>query len=114
MFPWSAVRALLVVVALLLPLPSVLRSKEKLTWAKAVVLGAWLVAISVILIGDVPSRLLYYFDATHTLLSAKFHFLGFMEKQLGGNPGYQLVADLVANGIQTLFLVAIAAGAYFW
>src|SRR5882672_1844313 len=116
MFPWQVVRALLVAAALILPLPAVLRRKdEKLTWAKAVLLGAWLFAITIVLIADAPSRILYWFDSTHALLSARYHFLGFMEKPLEGTiPGYQIVADIVANTVQGIFFMAIAAGAYFW
>jgi hypothetical protein len=114
MIPWSAVRAILVAVALLLPLPAILRSEKKLTWTKAVILGAWLIAITIILIGDVPSRILYWFDANHSPLAERFHFLGFMEKDLGGNPGYQVVADIVANTAQGVFFIIICAGTYFW
>jgi hypothetical protein len=118
MWPFGAVRALIVAVALILPLAMVVRRADekntKLTWASAVLLGAWLVAITIVLIGDIPSRILYWFDEVHAPLAEKFHFLGFWEKDLGGNPGYQVVADIVANTVQGMFFVAIAAGAYFW
>jgi hypothetical protein len=116
MFPWPVVRALLVAVALILPLPAVLRRKDqKLTWATAILLGAWLFAITIVLVGDVPSRILYWFDSTHADLAARYHFLGFMEKPLEGTiPGYQVVADIVANTVQGTFFLIIAAGAYFW
>jgi hypothetical protein len=117
MIPWDVVRALLVAVALMLPLPAVLKRKdEKLTWAKAILVGSWLLAISLVLIGDVPSRLLYWFDRSHEDLSAAIPLLGkIMERPLLGTiPGYQVVADIVANSVQGIFFVALAAGAYFW
>jgi hypothetical protein len=116
LFPWSVVRALLVALAIALPLPYVLRKSHetKLTWTQAVVLGAWLLAGTIVLIGDVPSRLLYWFDSTHALISAKWHFMAWQEKPLANNPGYQLIADIVANTVQGVFFVIIAAGAYFW
>lgn len=116
LFPWSVVRAFLVGVALLLPLPWVLRKgkTEKLSWTQAILVGSWLLAISIVLIGDVPSRILYWFDSTHALVSAKLHFMQWQEKPLANNPGYQLLADIVANSVQGIFFVAIAAGAYFW
>ena len=115
-FPWSVVRALLVALAIALPLPYVLKKSktEKLTWTKAVILGAWMLAGTIVLIGDVPSRLLYWFDSTHALISAKWHFMAWQEKQLANNPGYQLLADIVANTVQGIFFVLIAAGVYFW
>jgi hypothetical protein len=118
LFPWSVLRAFLVGVAIIIPLPIVLRRArardEKLTWTKAVLLGGWLIAISIVLIGEVPSRILYWFDSTHALISAKLHFMQWQEKQLANNPGYQLLADIVANTVQGIFFVIIAAAAYFW
>ncbi len=116
LFPWSVVRALVVAVVLCLPLPYVLRraKNEKITWVQSILVGSWLLAISIILIGDVPSRLLYWFDSTHALISAKLKFMQWQEKPFGGNPGYQLIADIVANTVQGIFFMIIAAGAYFW
>ncbi len=115
-FPWSVVRALLVGLAIALPLPWVLRRSrtEKLTWTKAILLGAWMLAGSIVLIGDVPSRILYWFDSTHAAISAHLHFMAWEEKPLANNPGYQLIADIVANSVQGIFFVLICAGVYFW
>lgn len=118
LFPWSVIRAFLVALALIIPLLIVLKRAhdrdEKLTWTKAVLLGSWLLAISIVLIGDVPSRILYWFDSTHALFSAKLHFMQFQEKPIANNPGYQLIADIVANSVQGVFFVIIAAATYFW
>ena len=114
--PWSTIRAILVGVAIAAPLPYIWRksSEKRLTWVTAVIIGSWLFALTIVLVGDIPSRLLYWFDANHTALAEKFTFLKWWEKNLGGNPGYQLVADIVANTVQGVFFVAIAVGAYFW
>lgn len=114
MIPWDVIRAFLVAVALILPLPLVLRRERKLTWTTAVLLGSWLLAISLILIGDVPSRLLYWFDSNHAMLAERFPFLEWWERPFGGNPGYQVIADIVANTVQGIFFVIITAAAYFW
>lgn len=114
MIPYGVIRALIVAVALALPLVFVVRSNRKLTWTTAVLLGSWLTAITIVLIGDVPSRILYWFDAQHAPLAERFTFLQFWEGDLGGNPGYQVVADIVANSAQGLFFVLLCAAAYFW
>lgn len=119
MWPYGPLRALIVAIALTIPLIAVVRRADKngtkLTWASAVLLGAWLMAITVVLIGDVPSRVLYWFDEVHAPLAVKFPFLKFWENpNFGGNYGYQVIADIVANTIQGVFFVAIVAGAYFW
>lgn len=114
MMPYGVLRVLIVAVALALPLVFVVRSNKKLTWTTAILLGSWLTAITVVLLGDVPSRILYWFDAQHTPLAEKFPFLSFWEEDLGGNPGYQVVADLVANSVQGMFFVIICAATYLW
>ena len=109
---------MIVAVALIIPLGLVVKRAHekgtKLTWATSILMASWLTAITVVLIGDVPSRILYWFDQVHAPLAEKFSFLAFWEEDLGGNPGYQLVADLVANTVQGIFFVAICAAAYFW
>ena len=114
MFPYGVLRVLIAAIVLALPLIFVVRSNKKLTWTTAILLGSWLFAITVVLIGDVPSRILYWFDATHADLAERFPFLRFWEGDLGGNPGYQVFADIVANTAQGVFFIIIAAGAYFW
>lgn len=114
MFPYGVLRALIVGIGLALPLIFVVRSNKKLTWTTAILLGSWLISITVVLLGDVPSRILYWFDEQHAPLAERFTFLQFWEGDLGGNPGYTLFADIVANTVQGIFFVLIAAGAYFW
>ena len=116
MIPWDVIRAVVVALVLASPLIVVVRNKKdrKITWTTAVLLGSWLTAITVILIGDVPSRLLYWFDTVHAPLAERFSFLAWWEDDFGGNPGYQVIGDIVANTVQGMFFVAICAGAYFW
>ena len=114
MLPFGVFRALIVGFALAFPLIFVWRSNRRLTWTTAILLGSWLVSVTVVLLGDVPSRILYWFDEVHAPLAERFPFLAFWENDIGGNPGYQIVADIVANTVQGMFFVAICAGAYFW
>jgi hypothetical protein len=110
------IRATVFGLVLAAPLVVIWRNKKerKLTWTTSVLLGSWLTAITVVLLGDVPSRLLYWFDTVHAPLAERFSWLAWWENDLGGNPGYQVVADIVANTVQGMFFVAICAGAYFW
>lgn len=114
MVPWGAITYFVVALVLALPLVKVVRSGKKLTWTTATLLGGWLVAVTVILLGDVPSQLLYWFDQNHSTLAERYSWLQWWENVVGGNPGYQLVADIVANTVQGIFFVIIAALAYFW
>ena len=116
LLPWDVFRATAVALILAIPLIPIARNKKerKLTWTTAVLLGSYLTAITVILIGDVPSRLLYWFDTVHAPLAERYSFLAWWENDFGGNPGYQVIADLVANTVQGMFFVAICAATYFW
>ncbi len=114
MFPWNVVRALVVGLALAFPVVFAWRSNRRLTWASAIIVGSWLVAVTVVLLGDVPSRILYWFDEVHAPLAERYSFLRWWENDFGGNPGYQVVADIVANTVQGIFFILICAGAYFW
>lgn len=114
--PLGVLRALIVAFVLAAPLVIVWRRSldKKITWTTAVLLGSWLTAVTVVLIGDVPSRILYWFDEVHAPLAERFGWLQWWENDLGGNPGYQVVADIVANSVQGMFFVIICALAYFW
>ena len=116
LLPLGVFRALIFAFVMAAPLVVVWRNKKnrQLTWTTAVLLGSWLMAVTVVLIGDVPSRILYWFDEVHAPLAERFSFLQWWENDLGGNPGYQVVADIVANTAQGIFFVAICAGVYFW
>ena len=116
LLPWGVIRALVVALVLAAPLPLVWRRSktQTITWAGAIIVASWLTAVTVVLIGDVPSRLLYWFDQVHAPLAERFSWLAWWENDFGGNPGYQVVADIVANSVQGIFFVAICAGAYFW
>ena len=116
MLPLGVLRAAIVAFVMAAPLVIVWRKSldKKLTWTTAVLLGAWLTAIAVVLMGDIPSRILYWFDEVHAPLAERFSFLRWWENDLGGNPGYQVVADIVANSVQGMLFVALCAGAYFW
>jgi hypothetical protein len=113
-FPDGVLRALLVGAAMAIPIPFLWRSKKRLTWATAVMVGIYLTGLAIVLLGDVHSRILYWFDQEHTPLAERFTFLAFWEEDLGGNPGYQVVADIVSNTVAGIFFIAFCAGAYFW
>lgn len=116
LLPLGVFRALIFAIVLAAPLVIVVRNKKerRLTWTTAVLLGSWLTAITVVLIGDVPSRILYWFDEVHAPLAERFAFLRWWEDDFGGNPGYQVIGDIVANTVQGTFFVIICAAAYFW
>ena len=85
-----------------------------MSWTKAIILGFVLWVILIILTGQIPSYVIYFFDrevAAIIDLSKKIPFVndeGLNPKQIA------IVRDLVANGIQMTAFAAILVVAYFW
>lgn len=103
------IRATLVGLALCIPVPFLWRSKRRLTWASAVVVGTLLTSIALVLIAEVPSRILYYFDSRHGDWAENIPALSFMEGDF-----YKVVRDIAANTVQMLFFTIILALVYIW
>ena len=101
--------SLVVAVVLSLPLIPVVRSRRRLTWTGAIGLGTLISAISLILTAEIPSRILYLFDARHETWAGKASFLKFLK-----GPNYIYAADIVANTVQGAFFVILMVAAYYW
>lgn len=93
-----------------IPLWKVARSENRLTWASAVALATWLVVIAILLIAEIPSRMLNWFDAEHSNLAERYAIL----KPLLGGEQYLIVRDVIVNTVQGIFFVAIVLAAYLW
>lgn len=93
-----------------IPLLRFARSERRLTWASAVGMATYLVTIALLLIAEIPSRLLYWFDANHVTLADKFAFIS---PVLRGDQ-YIIARDIVVNSVQGLFFVILCVGAYLW
>ena len=85
-----------------------------MSWTKAILVGTLIWVFVIIFTGQLPSWIIYWFDANVALLiewSAKLPVVpeaGLNPKQL------MIVRDLVANGVQMGVLVAMLVVAYFW
>lgn len=97
-----------IAILLAVPLIWVVRSERRLTWTGAVILGTVIGAIGILLIGELPSRLLYWFDANAERLAER-PGLGF----LAGDQ-YIRIRDVIVNSIQGALFVAMIALTYFW
>ena len=85
-----------------------------MTWTKAIILGFILWVVLIALVGQVPSLIIYKFDQYIA------EIIDFTKKiplvnDAGLNPvQVKLIRDLVANGVQMNFFIAILAIMYFW
>lgn len=85
-----------------------------MTWTRAIVLGlvTWIAAI--ILLGQVPSVIIYKFDQYVAEIIEFSTKVPGVNKQ-GLNPTQvAIIRDLVANGVQMTLLAAMLVGAYIW
>ena len=110
---------LVVGVVLSIPLLRVARRERRLTWTEAIILGTWLTFVALIFIADVPSRMLYWFDANHEGTVTRLPFLTPImdgSVQLLGLEvqKYVIVRDIVVNTVQGIFFVIIVALTYKW
>lgn len=106
---------LVITIILALPLIPIARSTKKLTWAGAIGLGTLIMSLSLLLIAEVPSKILYLFSQKHVEWE-RFSFLRFALRGqiLGGQDTYAITADIVANTVQGVFFVILVALGYMW
>ena len=87
---------------------------REMTWTMAILLGFGIWILAILLLGQVPSVIIYKFDeyiAQIIEFSAKIPFVndeGLNTKQV------KIIRDLVANGQQMTTLVVMFVFAYIW
>jgi Na+/H+ antiporter NhaC len=85
-----------------------------MTWTRAIIGGFLLYVLAIVLLGQLPSVIIYKADeyvATLIEWSAKLPVIpeeGLNPKQI------QILRDLVANGVQMGILTVMLIGAYIW
>jgi hypothetical protein len=90
------------------------RADKPMTWAKAILLGTLIWIISILILGQLPSLIIYKADE---LVAQIIEF----SKSLPGvgDSGLatlqiRIIRDIIANTVQMGLLVAMLVGAYIW
>jgi hypothetical protein len=102
-----------------LPLPKipdrVYRYTDRpMTWTKAIILGFLIWVFAIAFLGQVPSLIIYKFDQYIAEIIDFSKNIPLVNKN-GLNPvQVKIVRDLIANGVQMNFLIAMLAFMYFW
>jgi hypothetical protein len=87
---------------------------KPMTWTRAIVLGSLVWILAIIILGQVPSYIIYYFDQQvsqiidFTTKIPGVNSEGLNPKQIA------MVRDIVANTVQMGALVVMLGAAYFW
>ena len=85
-----------------------------ISWTRAIIYGLLIVILSIILLGQIPSWIIYKFDQEiATLIEWSAKVPGVNKAGLN-SAQIQIIRDLVANGVQMGALVAMFVFAYIW
>jgi hypothetical protein len=85
-----------------------------MTWTKAILLGFVIWILVIALVGQLPSLIIYKFDQYIAQIIDFSKKVPLVNKN-GLNPvQVKIVRDLVANGVQMNFFIALLATMYFW
>lgn len=85
-----------------------------MTWARAILLGLVIWVVSIIILGQVPSVMIYKADQYVGTIAEWSGKLPLIQEE-GLNPKQiQMLRDVVANGVQMGALTVMLIAAYFW
>jgi hypothetical protein len=87
---------------------------KPMTWTRAIVLGTIIWVVLILLTGQIPSWIIYKFDAEISgLIDLSKKIPGVGEEGLN-TVQIKIVRDVIANTVQMGALVAMLVVAYFW
>ena len=86
-----------------------------MTWTRAILIGLGLYVLAILLLGQAPSWIIYWFDQeVATLIDWSKKIPGVNQEEGFNTTQIKIVRDIVANAVQNTFLIAMLAAAYFW
>ena len=85
-----------------------------MSWTKAILIGFAIWIFSILLLGQLPSVIIYKFDQYVAEIIEFSQNLPFVNEAGLNTRQVQIVRDLVANGVQMGILVGMLVFAYFW
>ena len=85
-----------------------------MSWTKAILIGFAIWVFSILLLGQVPSVIIYKFDQYVAEIIEFSQKLPFVNDAGLNTRQVQIIRDLVANGVQIGALFAMLVFAYFW
>jgi uncharacterized membrane protein len=87
---------------------------KPMTWTRAIVFGSLIWVLAIVVLGQVPSYIIYYFDQQVSgIIDFTTRIPGVNDEGL--NPKQiAMVRDIIANTVQIGALVVMLGFAYFW
>ena len=95
--------------------PRVYRYTDReMTWTKAVLLGFVIWVLSIVLLGQLPSVIIYKFDQYIAEIINFTKTIPGVNKEGLNTIQIKMIRDVVANAVQMGILTVMLGGAYFW
>jgi hypothetical protein len=85
-----------------------------MSWTKAILIGFAIWVFSIVILGQVPSVIIYKFDQYVAEIIEFSKNIPFVNDAGLNTRQVQIIRDLVANGVQMGALFAMLVFAYFW
>ncbi|MGH2788570.1 MAG: hypothetical protein ACRDJV_11810 [Actinomycetota bacterium] len=85
-----------------------------MTWTRAIVLGTIIWIIAILLTGQLPSWIIYKFDAEIAALADFSKEIPGVSNEGLNTVQIKIVRDIIANSVQMGALVVMLGAAYFW
>src|SRR5687768_18407098 len=85
-----------------------------MTWAKAIIIGTIIFILAIILLGQVPSVLIYKADEYVAQIIDFTKKIPLVNEAGLNTTQIRIIRDIVANGVQMGLLGAMLVFAYFW
>ncbi len=87
---------------------------KPMTWTRAIIGGFIIYVLAIILLGQIPSVIIYKFDQyIAEIIEFSTKIPGVNDEGLNAKQ-VLIVRDIVANTVQNGFLIAMLVGAYIW
>ena len=90
------------------------RADEPMTWTRAILLGFFIWTIAILILGQVPSLIIYKADEYVAQIIEFSKRLPLVSDRGLATLQIRIIRDIIANTVQIGLLVAMLVGAYVW
>jgi hypothetical protein len=90
------------------------RADKPMTWTKAILLGFFIWLVAILLLGQLPSLIIYKADEFVAQIIEFSKGLPLVSDQGLATLQIRIIRDIIANSVQMGLLVAMLVAAYIW
>ena len=90
------------------------RTDKPMSWTKAILLGTLIWVVAILLLGQLPSMIIYWNDQNIASIIEFTQKIPGVGKEGLNTTQINMIRDIVANAVQMGILTAMLVAAYFW